>query len=44
MTYDEYKTQTPDEDYVENECGFCGTPCQKAFCSDDCKRADILSL
>ena len=25
----------------ENECNFCGNPCEKTYCSKDCKRADL---
>lgn len=25
----------------ENECGFCGAPCDNDFCSKDCKKADV---
>lgn len=41
MTYDDWKTQTPWEDEMENECSFCGTPCDKTFCSKECYLAEI---
>jgi len=27
------------EDYPENECRFCGEPCEKTYCSNECKKA-----
>jgi len=24
---------------LENECAFCGEPCDKEFCSKDCQKA-----
>ncbi len=26
----------------ENECYYCGEPCERMYCSNDCKNADIL--
>lgn len=36
--YDDWKLQSPDEE-LENECEFCGEPCEKRFCSKDCRIA-----
>ena len=24
----------------DNECAFCGNPCEKTFCSDECRKAE----
>jgi hypothetical protein len=24
------------------ECAYCGIPCNKTYCSDECKKMDIL--
>ena len=34
--YDDWKQQTPD--YPENECDFCGEPCECRYCSNVCKK------
>ena len=41
MTYDDWKTQSPYDNEEENECLFCGVPCDGMYCSDDHKKADI---
>ncbi|AHK11394.1 hypothetical protein F132_48 [Flavobacterium sp. phage 1/32] len=38
MSYDDWKLATPEEE-GENECGYCGEPCEKEFCSRECKKA-----
>ena len=38
MNYDQWKQQTPD-DAPENECGYCGEPCENEFCNKECKKA-----
>lgn len=40
MNYDQWKLETPEE--PENECSYCGVPCEKTYCSKDCKKADYL--
>ena len=25
----------------ENNCGYCGDPCDGSYCNDNCKRADL---
>lgn len=25
----------------ENTCNYCGEPCERSYCNDDCKRADV---
>lgn len=40
MNYDEWKTQSPPEE-PENECAFCGEPCEGEFCSRDCYKANL---
>ena len=30
-------TDKPDE--LENECSYCGDPCEKSYCSNECRRA-----
>ena len=35
--YDNWKQQTPDE--PENECSYCGQPCEKKYCNSNCKKA-----
>jgi hypothetical protein len=37
--YDDWKTDFPEEE--ENECDYCGSPCDGEFCDRDCKRAYI---
>lgn len=41
MNYDNWKQKTPDEDDLENECLFCGAPCDETYCSNECKKMDI---
>lgn len=36
--YDKWKTTQPDE--LENECLFCGEPCEKTYCCKECRIAD----
>lgn len=38
MNYDDWKLQTPDE-LGEDECGYCGEPCDGEFCDNNCKKA-----
>lgn len=26
-------------EYPEDECEFCGEPCEKSFCNSDCRKA-----
>jgi hypothetical protein len=40
MNYDNWKQKTPDEDEIEGECAHCGVPCNKAYCSEACKKYD----
>lgn len=35
----EYQKTTPEDD-LENDCYFCGTPCENTYCSTYCKKAD----
>lgn len=35
--YDNWKQQTPE--YPENECAFCGEPCEGRYCDNNCKKA-----
>jgi len=37
MNYDKWKQEVPEE--KENECGYCGEPCEGEFCNKDCKKA-----
>ncbi len=32
---DTYNTERPQE---ENECAFCGEPCEKRYCDRNCKK------
>ena len=25
-----------------NECHYCGVPCEKTYCSNDCKKSDLV--
>jgi hypothetical protein len=36
--YDNYKLETPPEE-LENECFYCGEPCDKNYCDKNCKKA-----
>lgn len=38
MNYDDWKQEAPEEE-KENECGFCGAPCDGDFCDKECKKA-----
>ncbi len=38
-TYDEWKQDFPEE--LENECGYCGEPCESRFCNKECEMAYI---
>lgn len=40
MTYDEWKTQSPPEE-PENNCSYCGEPCEGTFCSRACYIAEL---
>jgi len=35
MEYYDYQNE-----YPENECRFCGEPCEKTYCNKQCERAD----
>lgn len=35
--YDDWKQETPEE--LENECAYCGEPCDNEFCDKQCKKA-----
>jgi hypothetical protein len=35
MEYYDYQNE-----YPENECRFCGEPCEKSYCDKQCERAD----
>ena len=35
--YDNWKLDT--SEYPENECDFCGEPCDGSFCNSQCKKA-----
>ena len=37
MEYDDWKLDTPPSE--EDECDFCGTPCDGEYCSKECKKA-----
>lgn len=39
--YDSWKTATPYENEKDNECLYCGNPCDGMYCSKGCKRADL---
>ena len=39
--YDNWKLDTPDE--PENECDFCGEPCEGRYCSNVCKKEYMLN-
>jgi hypothetical protein len=36
--YDNWKQQTPNTE-LENTCDFCGEPCEKRFCNNNCHKA-----
>lgn len=36
--YDNWKTATP-PDKPQNECGYCGEPCEREFCNKGCEKA-----
>lgn len=38
MNYDNWKQQTPPED-SQNECAYCGEPCEGRYCDKNCKNA-----
>lgn len=35
MEYYDYQNEHP-----ENECRYCGEPCEKTYCDKQCERAD----
>ena len=35
MEYYDYQNE-----YPENECRYCGEPCEKTYCDKQCERAD----
>ena len=35
--YDSWKLDTPED--LENECDFCGEPCNGRYCDSQCKKA-----
>lgn len=37
--YDDWKLHTPENDEQENECAYCGEPCDRTYCSSECKKA-----
>lgn len=39
MNYDNWKLASPNDDEPENECAYCGEPCQNEFCNSNCKKA-----
>ncbi len=44
-SYDNWKLQTPDyRDDDDNECQFCGEPCEEIFCSAACMNAEHKEL
>jgi len=36
----EFDPNAPWNNEYEDECAFCGEPCNGTYCSDDCERAD----
>ena len=42
MNYDNWKQKTPDENDHAKKCGHCDVPCNGTYCSNDCKKADLL--
>lgn len=38
MNYDNWKQQAPPEE-LQNECAYCGEPCEKRYCDNECKKA-----
>ena len=41
MNYDNWKQQEPPSE-LENDCAYCGEPCDGRYCSRECKKADEL--
>jgi hypothetical protein len=41
MNYDSWKQQEPPSE-LENNCAYCGEPCEVRYCSRECKKADEL--
>jgi hypothetical protein len=37
---DQYKTEAP-EDRPENNCYYCGEPCDGRFCDKNCMKAEL---
>lgn len=37
QNYDSWKLDTPED--LENECDFCGEPCNGRYCDNQCKKA-----
>lgn len=35
--YDDWKQYLPE--LTENECSYCGEPCEKTYCDSNCKKA-----
>ena len=38
INYDDYKLKNPPEE-LDNECLYCGEPCDKSYCDKNCKKA-----
>ena len=38
MSYDNWKQQTPPEE-PQNECSYCGEPCEGRYCDKNCEKA-----
>ncbi|AFM54818.1 hypothetical protein B620_gp40 [Croceibacter phage P2559S] len=41
MNYDDWKTANPYDDEKENECDYCGEPCNGSFCDSNCRKGYI---
>jgi len=41
MNYDDWKLSNPYDDEKDNECSFCGVPCDGHFCSKECRIAEM---
>jgi hypothetical protein len=40
MNYDQWKTEVP-PDIPDNNCNYCGEPCEKEFCNKECYKAYV---
>lgn len=39
MNYDDWKQEVPELYEGENNCAYCGEPCDGEFCSRECRKA-----